>query len=47
MQDDETWEHLPPAACVDLALAKRAIKHFFDTQERDLLLDWRGWPEEE
>jgi hypothetical protein len=47
MIDNETWEHLPPACCVDNALAKQALKYFFDTQERDDSLDWRGWPEEE
>lgn len=47
MTDDEVWDDLPPACCIDKSLAKRALKHFFDTEECPEDLDWRGWPEEE
>ena len=45
MPDNEAWETLLPGFCVDKALAKQALKHFFETEERDESLEWRGWPE--
>ena len=37
---DEFWDDLPPQLCVDKSLAKRALKHFFETWVRDPTLDW-------
>lgn len=47
MPDNEPWEGLPPASCIDKVLAKRALKHFFDTEEPLTDADWRSWPDEE
>jgi hypothetical protein len=45
LRDAETWTYLPPSACVDKALAKRALRHFYETQTRLETLEWGKWPQ--
>jgi hypothetical protein len=47
MPDNEPWEDLPPSSCIDKSLAKRALRHFFDTHDPLPDGDWRAWPDEE
>lgn len=41
------WAVWPSEYGIDRELAKRALKYFFETQDRALSLEWRGWPDKE
>jgi hypothetical protein len=40
---DWHWKRVPPEICIDKVLAKRALKHFYETQEQLADMRWESW----